>query len=101
MEELDVTLQSTSLYADVLFWSPGFGDEVFSSETLELTFPDRESIQFNSLHIIVKAVATPWNRISIGFNNKFNRPSNRSRQEVILDNQRFLFQENAPLLDQH
>ena len=99
IEELDVTLQSTSLYADVLFWSPGFGNEVFSSETLDLTFPDTgrytvQLIAYNSQG----CSDTMQQNLQLAITTDLSHIITTEGRAVLLDQQRVLIQENVPAI---
>ena len=98
-EELDVTLQSTSLYADVLFWIPGFGGEVFSDETLDLTFPDTgmytvQLIAYNSQG----CSDTMEQNVVLSLLTSLTEVNASQGKEIIIDNQRVFIQENAPVI---
>ncbi|RCL62477.1 MAG: hypothetical protein DBW80_03715 [Bacteroidetes bacterium] len=99
INELEVTLQSTSLYADVLFWSPGFGDEVFGSETLDLTFPDTgiytvQLIAYNSQG----CSDTMQQNLQLAITTDLSHSITTEGRAVLLDQQRVLIQENAPAI---
>ena len=99
IDELEVTLQSTSLYADVLFWIPGFGGEVFSDETLDLTFPDTgmytvQLITYNSQG----CSDTLQQNVVLSLSTSLTEVSARQGKEIIIDNQRVFIQENAPAI---
>ncbi len=99
INELEVTLQNTSLYADVLFWSPGFGDEVFGSETLDLTFPDTgiytvQLIAYNSQG----CSDTMQQNLQLAITTDLSHSITTEGRAVLLDKQRVLIQENAPAI---
>ena len=99
INELEVTLQSTSLYADVLFWSPGFGDEVFGSETLDLTFPDTgiytvQLIAYNNQG----CSDTMQQNLQLAITTDLSHSITTEGRAVLLDQQRVLIQENAPAI---
>lgn len=99
INELEVTLQNTSLYADVLFWSPGFGDEVFGSETLDLTFPDTgiytvQLIAYNSQG----CSDTMQQNLQLAITTDLSHSITTEGRAVLLDQQRVLIQENAPAI---
>lgn len=99
INELEVTLQSTSLYADVLFWSPGFGDEVFGSETLDLTFPDTgiytvQLIAYNNQ----SCSDTMQQNLQLAITTDLSHSITTKGRAVLLDQQRVLIQENAPVI---
>ena len=98
IEDQDITLQSTSLYSDVLFWSPGFGDEVFSGEVLNLTFPNTgmytvQLIAYNSQG----CSDTLQQDISIGLNTSTTNYQTGLYQEVILASQKVFIYDNSML----
>ena len=98
IEELDVTLQSTSLFADVLFWSPGFGNEVFSSEILDLTFPDTGTYAIQLIAYNGQGCSdTLQQSISIGFNTSTIHHQTGPYQEVILASQKIFIYNNSIL----
>ncbi|MEC8627846.1 MAG: PKD domain-containing protein [Bacteroidota bacterium] len=99
INELEVTLQSTSLYADVLFWSPGFGDEVFGSETLDLTFPDAgiytvQLIAYNNQG----CSDTMQQNLQLAITTDLSHSITTEGRAALLDQQRVLIQENAPAI---
>ena len=98
IEDQDITLQSTSLYSDVLFWSPGFGDEVFGGEVLNLTFPNTgmytvQLIAYNSQG----CSDTLQQDISIGLNTSTTNYQTGLYQEVILASQKVFIYDNSML----
>ena len=99
IEELDVTLQSTSLYADVLFWSPGFGNEVFSSEILDLTFPDTGTYTIQLIAYNSQGCSdTMQQNLQLAITTDLSHVITTEGRAVLLDQQRVLIQENAPAI---
>ena len=96
INELEVTLQSTSLYADVLFWSPGFGDEVFGSETLDLTFPDTGMYNVQLIAYNNQGCSdTMQQNLQLAITTDLSHSITTEGRAVLLDQQRVLIQENA------
>ena len=99
IEELDVTLQSTSLYADVLFWSPGFGNEVFSSEILDLTFPNTGTYTIQLIAYNSQGCSdTMQQNLQLAITTDLSHSITTEGRAVLLDQQRVLIQENAPAI---
>jgi PKD repeat protein/acetyl esterase/lipase len=99
IEELDVTLQSTSLYADVLFWSPGFGNEVFSSEVLDLTFPDTGTYTIQLIAYNSEGCSdTMQQNLQLAITTDLSQSITTEGRAVLLDQQRVLIEENAPAI---
>ena len=96
INELEVTLQSTSLYADILFWSPGFGGEVFSSETLDLTFPDTGMYTIQLIAYNNQGCSdTMQQNVQLSIPTDLSDITTTQGSAVIIDQQRVLIQENA------
>ncbi|HAB89500.1 MAG TPA: hypothetical protein DCF84_03110 [Bacteroidetes bacterium] len=94
--ELEVTLQSTSLYADILFWSPGFGGEVFSSEILDLTFPDTGMYTVQLIAYNNQGCSdTIQQNVQLTITTDLSHYTTTQGREIILDQQRVLIQEHA------
>ena len=99
INELEVTLQSTSLYADVLFWSPGYGDEVFSSETLDLTFPDTGMYTIQLIAYNNQGCSdTMQQNVQLSIPTNLSDISTTEGSAVILDQQLVIIQENSPAI---
>ena len=98
-DDLAVTLESTSLYADVLFWSPGFGSEVFSSEILDLTFPDTGTYTIQLIAYNDQGCSdTMWQNVVLSLPTSLTEGNTIYFKEIVLDNQRVFVQENAPAI---
>ena len=98
IENQDITLQSTSLYSDVLFWSPGFGDEVFSSERLDLSFPDTGIYTIQLIAYNNQGCSdTMQQSISIDLNTSTDNGLSSYVEEFILCDQRIILYGNPML----
>lgn len=95
-DDLAVTLESTSLYADVLFWSPGFGSEVFSDGILELTFPDTGTYTIQLIAYNDQGCSdTMWQNVVLFLPTSLTEGNTIQGKEIILDNQRVFIHDNA------